>query len=611
LKQETHVKRRYYERFQVEDVINFFSGQLLQAKSPDGAQVFLQSIKVTRHPLPKGYQEALKKLQHPNLAPILDVMEEEDQIILVHPPFSGDPLPLIVNKERTMDPDTAVHIVHKCFKTLHDLERLPLPLSATLDPKNILLVGHKPLLLFYYIKDSKQASFDEKWRELLYYLLTGHAPMGGLKQCEKQLEEKKVPSKVAKLALQCLDRKFTQEQVAQAVHRYMASRSKEGGSGFSRKKRARKVLYTTVGVAAAALVLVTLTVAQLQSGDPSSSDPFQGVFAQDEESQIKTGDKEIVESYRFTKEKDWLTLPYTFRGVSNLRGEFVLEKLSGFTGYLEEPNKSSVFGFYVNKKGQVVLFHRIGDKMYPIGESGSNYQVKPGKKYTFEIFYFPGEPVRISLNEQGEVDKWMAVGTAPMNGELTMRFRGEDGATLYYPQLNTTDKETVEQVWMSQQPWRIGFGQAILTIDNELRSRLKVYPKTQIRMSMADANKFAFIPPDKGNPLQMELQAVDNSMYRLVWEKNDKKLALYLMQQKVAEAPIKWEPEKGEPILVTVTSEMEKLSVKVSQGTHTTEIKYTNNSAPVAVREIFLVNQRGFDLVEIKDRTNGQQEGRD
>lgn len=35
LKQGSRLNRRYYERFQVEDVINFFSGQLLQAKSPE------------------------------------------------------------------------------------------------------------------------------------------------------------------------------------------------------------------------------------------------------------------------------------------------------------------------------------------------------------------------------------------------------------------------------------------------------------------------------------------------------------------------------------------------------------------------------------------------
>ncbi|WP_124727183.1 hypothetical protein [Staphylospora marina] len=599
MKHETQGKSRFYERFQVEDVINFFSGQLLQAKSPDGAQVFLQAIKVRRRPLPKGFQDALRKLQHPNLAPILDVMEEEDQIILVHPPFSGDPLPLIVNKERTMDPDNAVRIVHNCLRTLQDLERLPLPLSATLDPKNILLVGHKPLLLFYYVKDSKQSTFDEKWRELLFYLVTGQAPIGGLKQCEKLLDEKKIPSRVARLALQCLDRKFSLGQITHSVGRYVASRSREEGGESGRKGRSRKTLYTAIGVAAAALVLVTLSVSS-QIGLGEAYNQWAG------EREVRLRDGEIVDQFTFTKHKEWFTLPYTFKDVTNIRGDFTLKTLNGFTGYVETKDRQSVFGFYVKKEtGIVSLFYYMKGKMYPIGESGEQFRIKPGKKYTFEVIYIPGEPVRISIQEYGEGERYVAVGTTHMNGELTMRFRGEEGATLYFPQMTSTDRQALEQTFLNGQPWRIGYGQGIIRPDDEYITRLSVYPNTQIRINAAESDRFAFIPPEKGNPLQLNLQGVDNSMYRLVWQKNEKKLVLYLLEQKLVETPVNWEPKKDKPILVTFTpDQLDKLSVTVSQDSNQTEIKYTNPNGPVAIREVSMIHEKGLELVGVK--TSGE-----
>ena len=93
---------RYYEKFQVEDVMVMFSRQIALARTPDGAQVFLQEIKVRRS-LPPGIVEMLSNLQHPYVAPILEVLMEGDRIVLVHPPLEGDPLSLVVNEENPMN----------------------------------------------------------------------------------------------------------------------------------------------------------------------------------------------------------------------------------------------------------------------------------------------------------------------------------------------------------------------------------------------------------------------------------------------------------------------------------------------------------------------------
>lgn len=599
-------QRRYYERFQVEDVINFFSGQLLQAKSSDGAQVFLQSIKTARRPLPNGYRDALRKLQHPHLAPILDVMEEEEQIILVHPPFSGDPLPLIVNKTRAMEPEKAVRIAAMLFRTLTDLERLPLPMSATLDPKNILLNGQTPILLFYYVKDEKQEAFDQKWRQLLFYLLTGHEPTGGPNHCEKQLEAKRVPAKIIRLALLCLDREVTYSQALQAIEQHVTSNEWSESTGLrrNREKRSRKKLYTTVSIATAALVLITIAVSNWGSGNSSASDdPFKEALAsQQDNKEVKGSDLGLIQSFSFSKDKKLFTLPFSLQGDSNVRGEFMLEKLNGFVGYLETKDQSAAYGVQVDKQGKVILFQKAGDKTYRLGDSGDLYRIKPGKKYTFDIYYLPGQPLRISLAEEGQANKWVAVGTSPVDEQLKMHFYGSEGATLFLPQFSPiTDRSMVDSVWMNGQPWHLDFGQGILKTENGT-NHLEVFTKSQVRLGITGGTTtFFFIPPEKGDPLYMDIQVIDGSRYRLVWEETNH-LTLFYLQDKmkrIKQERINWKPSKDEPVQVTVHSAFNELNIQLTQGSNMAEIKHTHDD-PIPIQDIILRNSRSFGLIEGK-----------
>lgn len=601
------MKRRYYERFQVEDVINFFSGQLLQAKSPDGIQVFLQSIKITRRPLPEGYKEPFRRLLQPYLAPILDIIEEENELLLVHPPFSGDPLPLVVNKEHALDPEVAVRIVSKCFKTIRDLERLPLSLSATLDPKNILLNGHKPLILFYYMKDPKVQRYDEKWRELLFYLVTGQSPVGGLKQCESLLEQKKIPSRVAKLALLCMDRKKTFTDALMAVEEYINTKSESQGSGLSRKnvstkKAKRKGVVTTVTIAAAALVLVTIAVSQWQPEDSYTGifDNLDNAAGQQGGKQIQT-DGSLIQSIQFSNEKTQFSLPFALSGDSSLRGAFKLAKLNGFYGYLESSDGKAQYGLYINPRGSIELYHTLGSKMTKVGDSGEQYQIKPGKKYTFEVLYYPNEPIRLAVSEEGQPDKWVATGITPISGDLKMRFSGKEGAVLYYPEPNpVTDRQMVDRVWMNQQPWHIDFGQTVLTLDEQNRSRLAVFPATQIRMSANDASKFSFVPSVKEDLFRIDIQTINSVRYRLVLDSKGKKASLFKLEEKiekVAERPLNVKADDELPITLMIQPSYTTLGIKLAQGSEETSLEYTDES-PVLIKDVTMQNHKGFQLIE-------------
>ena len=120
--------------FQVEEVLNFHSGQLARATTPNGAKVFLQEIRIDS-PLPRNFPDILRNSERMNLAPILDVIIKKGKILLVHPPFSGDPLPMIVDEENPLDPYEALDLYYKMLRTMLELGKLPVPFYTTLDPK--------------------------------------------------------------------------------------------------------------------------------------------------------------------------------------------------------------------------------------------------------------------------------------------------------------------------------------------------------------------------------------------------------------------------------------------------------------------------------------------
>lgn len=600
LKQGNRLNRRYYERFQVEDVINFFSGQLLQAKSPDGAQVFLQSIKITRRPLPSAYRETFRRLQHPNLAPILDVIEEKDQIILVHPPFSGDPLPLIVNKDQAMEPEAAVRVAHRCYKTLHDLKRMAVPLGATLDPKNILLDGQKPLLLFYYMKDPEKPRYDEKWRELLFYLLTGQFPMGGVKRTEKALDEKKIPPKIAKLALAALDRKRPFDEVSRLFEKYCKEHlSGKVGSRGRRKKSSKKKVYAMATVAAAALVLVSFAAAEWEPQNSySSNNPLAGIMAADENKMEQA--KQNNQTIQFSKAKDKYTLPYEYVENNSLSGEFVLKEKNTFLGYLESVDKSAIYGLYIDEKGEIGLFHHLdGSEITTIAKSGDLYRIKPDKKYLFQIHYLAGNPIRISIQEEGKKERWMAVGITPLRGEMKVHFSGGDGSVLYNPKMNSLiDPGRVIRQWMNQQPWMIDFGQAILSSDHKEQISLEAFPNSQIRLEANAASRF-MVQPFSEEPFAIDIQTLGISRYRLLLSGEDNQVVLYDLdgETKKATEQAYFEYDGEKPVHVSVTSDMNKLNINLTYGSKSIDINHTARE-PVLVKDVSLRNDDGFILSE-------------
>lgn len=211
-------KGRYYERYQVEDVLTFFSGQLVSAKSPDGTRVFLQEITLNK-PLPPGAIEILTNLENEHLAPILDVIEEKERIVLVHPPMGGEPLSPLVQPRRGMEPTQALSVFRRLLRTAVNLSELPIPLYTTLDSRNIIIEGNRPYILFISFEKFTKRQADEKWRFLLHFLLTGFRMESRPENPEGDRSIRELPDGLKKLVLISMDPKNSMKQVLEAAER--------------------------------------------------------------------------------------------------------------------------------------------------------------------------------------------------------------------------------------------------------------------------------------------------------------------------------------------------------------------------------------------------------
>ena len=178
MQSENRAAGRYYERFQVLDTIHFFNRKLILAKEPNGRQVFLQEIEMN-HFVPPGIREVLRNFDHPHVAPIQDVIEEHRRIILVHPPMIGEPLSMLVDPDHPMPPIQALRIFRRLLRTMVDLYNLPLPMTTTLDPRNVIMNENHPYVLFLNFKCHRLDFM--KSGELLYFA-DGKEPEGDVRR---------------------------------------------------------------------------------------------------------------------------------------------------------------------------------------------------------------------------------------------------------------------------------------------------------------------------------------------------------------------------------------------------------------------------------------------
>ena len=403
----------YLGRFQVVDIIKFFNRKLILAKEADGSRVFLQEIEMN-HFVPPGIREVLRNFHHPHVVPIHDVIEENRRITLVHPPLIGEPLSMIVDPEHPMPPKQALRTFRKLLRTMVDLYNLPLPMTTTLDPRNVIMNEGHPYVLFLNFKKLSPPRFHEKWRELLYFLLTGREAEGDLRQVI-QNRNLNIPPELKKLIAAAFDpRKSIHDVLALAE----ATRLKEPGE----KKRLKKwLLYPA---AASVLMVLGIFLGIEFTSNTVVSEP------------LNLGGEPrrlaAVSQFRLDDPTQVYSLSLPEGEPVRIRAELTREKNRSFTLALVSKETRRGYGIYINEQGKVMFLEKKdGEKPLLNDQNRASLPVQPGKRYILEMIYQPDEPLLVTVMDNDGNNKEGVLGPIPENKPSWVQFQGGEGTILH------------------------------------------------------------------------------------------------------------------------------------------------------------------------------------
>lgn len=408
---ENRAAGRYYERFQVLDTIHFFNRKLILAKEPNGRQVFLQEIEMN-HFVPPGIREVLRNFDHPHVAPIQDVIEEHRRIILVHPPMIGEPLSMLVDPDHPMPPIQALRIFRRLLRTMVDLYNLPLPMTTTLDPRNVIMDENNPYVLFLNFKKLSPPRFHEKWRELLYFLLTGKEPEGDVRRSIEDHQD--IPPELRRLIAACFD-------PANTIHDVLALAESTRIQLPEKKNPLKKWLYP---VAAAVLVVFGALLGIQLTSNTAMSEPLN---LEAEPRRLAT-----VSQLRLDDASQVYSLGLPEGEPVRIRAELTRVDNRSFTLALvsEEPRRG--YGIYIDEQGKVLFLEKAdGEDPLLSGQDRTTPPVEPGKRYVLEMVYIPDEPLYVTVMENSGRNKRGAVGPIPAVSPSRVQFQGGEGIVLH------------------------------------------------------------------------------------------------------------------------------------------------------------------------------------
>lgn len=576
-----NIKGRYYERYQVEDVLTFFSGQLVLARSPDGDQVFLQEVGLSRM-LPPGAKEMLVNLPGEYLAPILDVIEENDRIILVHPPLGGEPISLLVQPKQGMEPVLALTIYRKLLKTAIQLKKLPLPLHTTLDPRNIIMDGTRPFILFLSLGEFSGKKADEKWRYLLPFLLTGQQ-LDGVDNPEMNKNIQELSDGLRNLVLHSMNPTFSMEMVLKEADQLIIPRSERKKENTDYKK------WILSGGIAVVVVIGVIWGSQIMDTDAATQLEQQQI----EQELKKPGASVEFDTIQFDGETGKSeTLPPVVKGAFRVTGELTQTNHKPFTLRVQA-NKQSHFGLKLNEKGELALYQSMYDEQFELEKSGDSFQIKPGGIYQVELFYIAGKPFRVSVQERGTGRKWVAAGNVPVDSEFNIRVAGQKGTSFKGPTVAKIDEESDAMTrWMSNHPWLLVKGSGLMKGNS-------LHVENGARISLpSGGTSFVFQRPAeyKEDPLRFELESLNGKRYLFHWDKSGR-MELASIDGELKTLGVNWawkgwKPE--EDTHISVVTDSTELSVQMEQNGEVRQVK--TPLSQIMIRRITIISQSDLIL---------------
>ena len=402
---------RYYERFQVVDTVHFFNRKLILARDPGGGQVFLQEIEMNRF-VPPGIREVLRNFDHPHVAPIHDVIEENRRIILVHPPMIGEPLSMLVDPDHPMPPIQALRIFRRLLRTMVDLYNLPLPMTTTLDPRNVIMNENHPYVLFLNFKKLSPPRFHEKWRELLYFLLTGKEPEGDVRQTIE--EQQNIPPELRRLIAACFD-------PANSIQDVLALAESTRIQLPEKKSPMKKWFYP---VAASVLVVFGILLGIQLTSNTAMSEPLN---LDAEPRQLA-----IVSQLRLDGSNQVYSLSLPEGEAFRIRAELTRKENRSFALALVSDEPRRGYGVYIDEQGKVLFLEKAdGEEPLLSDQDRTTPSVEPGKRYVLEMVYLPDEPLYVTVMENSGRNKRGVVGPIPVEKPSWVQFQGGEGTVLH------------------------------------------------------------------------------------------------------------------------------------------------------------------------------------
>ena len=471
------------QRFQAKDVFRFGSNQLVQAKTGDGTVVYVQEIPL-RKPLPPGADSALRvDLRH--VPSILDVLFEKKRVKLIHPPLRGEPLSEIA----PLEPVPALEICRKLLFTLEELGEQSPPLSSTCDPRNVYLENGEPYFLFLWIKGYTEPP-EEKWRELLFFLLTGEFPKEG-EAPEKAVVHERIPEPLRPLVADSLNPKHSRKEILKRVQEELL-RMKREQEPPSKHTSVHPRMRRKKGLLAAALSLALLVGG------------IYGIWTFSKDSQAKERNVRLDEMQRtgitFDDRRQEYVWPEMIQGASLIRGSFIPLKGQPFSVMLANREYRNSYGFSVDE-GRLVVLMSSPEIWYSLVDSEGMFSVQEGSVYNFEIIYIPDKPIRYSVWKQDDTRRWVAVGNVPAEKNFQIRFQGGEGTKLLRSEVIAYSERMYEK-----SPWQLSQGSALIQGD-----RWKMGRSSRVRADAAPYS-FRFLRPegDASDPMQMVLSSKES-----------------------------------------------------------------------------------------------------
>ncbi|PTM58491.1 hypothetical protein [Desmospora activa] len=581
-------KGRYYERYQVEDVLTFFSGQLVSAKSPDGARVFLQEITLSK-PLPPGAKEILTNLENEHLAPILDVMEEKERIVLVHPPMGGEPLSLLVQPRRGMEPSQALTVYRRLLRTAINLSELPIPLYTTLDSRNIIIEGNRPYVLFISFEKFTKRQADEKWRYLLHFLLNGFRMESRPENPEGDRSIRELPDALKKLVIMAMDPENSMQDVLDAAEKTVLPKQQKK-MATDKRGNTRVIVYSGV---VAAVVITGIIVGNQFTNTPAQAEHEQKI----QEELDKPGNTVLFKDVVFQRLQSLPEkLPPSLEGPFLVQGELVQNEANPFKFYVSSQDLESDFGLEVDDKGQLILFQYINGETKELANSGDEFSIDPKKEYGVEILYVPEDSFRVAVTDQKTEEKWVSVGPVPTPSTFNVVVEGSKGTAFKNPSVaKVEEKQEAISGWMEKQPWMLQQGTGILR-----KGQIDLAGDTRIHLEK-NIDSFVLTRP-KGfddDPIRMRLDAVDGTSYQFIWMKNGQ-MELEKTGYETEKLDIQyfgpsWVPD--EETRISIVSGSEEFGIIVEQGSKIVSLG-TNVESPVKIDNIIIENQSWIRLID-------------